>query len=147
MHYDAEILDSSIFDQLFNAFENVPNDTASVTACTIVDLLVLYDTEKIRAIGGWDENFKNSYMELDLRNRIFNNSMQQIILYTETDCPPEVKHTAASSLRRHTIEGNIAKVYDESFTNDMIHFFEKYPHENKPDFYDDYIEGKLKFSA
>lgn len=125
MHCDAEILDNSIIDRMLERYDN-PQDgekIASVAACAITDLLVLYDTEAIQKLGGWDErNFDNSYMELDLRNRIIANNFAQPIL-DNSDCPEQMSHKESSSLRDKHKEGNLFKVYSKSYERDMRNFF------------------------
>lgn len=125
MHYDAEILDPSIFDKLIDQYLLYPN-TASSTSCNITDLLVLYDTEKIKSIGGWDENLSNSYMELDLRQRIYQNNFNQPILY-ESDCPVEMSHKDASQLRNpKDSKNNLADHYKITFKKDYDYFYSKW---------------------
>lgn len=125
MHCDAEILDNSIIDMMLDRYDN-PQDgekIASVAACAVTDLLVLYDTEAIQKLDGWDErNFDNSYMELDLRNRITANNFAQPILYN-SDCPEQMSHKESSSLRDKRKEGNLFKVYSKSYERDMRNFF------------------------
>ena len=127
MHYDAQILDPNILDIMLNKYYENKEITASVCASSITDLLILFDTEKIKKIGGWDEEFQNSYMELDLRNRIFLNGLIQPIIY-DAVCPKEINHDEASKLRnKNDQENNLYKVYVKSLKNDMIKFKEKYP--------------------
>lgn len=128
MHCDAEILDNSIIDMILDRYEN-PQDgekNASICACDITDLLVLYDTETIQKLDGWDEsNFDNSYMELDLRNRILANNFSQPILYN-TVCPEQMSHKESSSLRNKNKKGNLFQVYSKSYERDMRNFFRIY---------------------
>lgn len=135
MHYDAEILDSSIFDKIIDQYL-LDSSAASSTACDITDLLVLFDTEKIKSIGGWDENLKNSYMEIDIRQRIYDSGYSQPIVYN-VDCPDEINHTDASILRRKSdFENNLSSVYQKSFIQDYTYFFQKWEERNifeKPD--------------
>jgi hypothetical protein len=127
MHYDARILDKKIFDLMLNKYYEDKNNTASVCACNITDLLILIDSDKIKKIGGWDPLFLNSYMELDLRNRIFQNGYSQHIIY-DNDCPIEIDHSNASKLREKSDkEYNLYSVYLESLKNDILRFKEKYP--------------------
>lgn len=132
MHYDAEIIDQTIFDKIIDKYLTSNNNTASVTACDITDLLVLYDTQLIKQIGGWDEGFQNSYMELDLRKRIYSNNMQQLILYNN-DCPSELLHNDASALRNPHKEGNITYIYDDTFQKDAARFYSIYTEEYTED--------------
>lgn len=116
MHCDAEILDNSIFDLRIHRYENPNEDEqiASVTACGITDLLVLFDTQTITEVNGWDDTrFDNSYMELDLRRRIIKNGFSQPILYKE-ECPVHMSHKEFSSLRSSEKKGNLIKVYTYS---------------------------------
>lgn len=128
MHCDAEILDTAIIDMILDRYEN-PQDgeqIASVCACAITDLLVLYDTERIQELNGWDEkNFDNSYMEIDLRNRIIANNFTQPILYS-SDCPKQMSHKESSSLRNKNKDGNLFEVYSKSFEKDMRNYFRIY---------------------
>lgn len=136
MHYDAEILDVSIFDKIIDQHLLQPN-CASTTACDITDLLVLYDTEKIKSIGGWDENLKNSYMELDIRERIFEAGFNQPIIYNVV-CPNEISHADASSLRNpEDADNNLTYVYKTTFREDYDYFYNKWEFKNifqKPEF-------------
>jgi hypothetical protein len=136
MHYDAEILDSSIFDKLIDMYL-LNSNVASVTACDITDLLVLFNTEKIKSINGWDENLKNSYMEIDLRQRIYDYGYCQPILYN-VDCPSEINHKDASILRnKEDYENNLTYVYDKTFKEDYEYFYKKWEYKNifeKPSF-------------
>jgi GT2 family glycosyltransferase len=134
MHYDAEIMDESIFDKVIDQYLLTPN-AASSTSCDITDLLVLYDTEKIKSIGGWDEKLKNSYMDLDLRQRIYDFGFSQPILYNVVN-PIEINHKDASSLRkREDKENNLTNVYDITFREDYEYFYTKWGHVfTKPDF-------------
>ena len=146
MHYDAEITDNSIFDKMLKCYEQNGSSVASVCACNITDLLILFNTKLIREIGGWDEHFANSFMELDLRNRIIEAGYKQPIMYPELGCPVEMIHKASSSLRNNTIEGNICIIYDETYKRDIKHYYDKYPEIEKPDYLDDWLSGRLKFS-
>jgi GT2 family glycosyltransferase len=136
MHYDAEILDASIFDKIIDQYLLNPN-AASSTACDITDLLVLFDTEKIKSIGGWDENLKNSYMELDIRERIFEAGFSQPIVYNVV-CPDEINHDAASSLRNpEDSDNNLTHIYKVTFREDYDYFYNKWAFKNifeKPDY-------------
>lgn len=136
MHYDAEILDASIFDKIIDQYLLNPN-AASSTACDITDLLVLFDTEKIKSIGGWDENLKNSYMELDIRERIYEAGLSQPIIYNVV-CPDEINHDAASSLRNpEDSDNNLTHVYKITFREDYDYFYDKWAYKNifqKPEF-------------
>lgn len=135
MHYDAEILDPSIFDKIIDQFILTPN-AASVTACDITDLLVLFDTNKIKSLGGWDENLKNSYMEIDIRQRIYDSGFSQPIIYNVV-CPEEINHEDASILRnKNDYDYNLSSVYEKTFIEDYNYFFEKWGERNifeKPD--------------
>lgn len=146
MHYDAEIVDQGIFDKLFELYEKAPEKVCSVTSTNITDLLVLYNTQKIRKLGGWDEGFSNSFMELDLRKRIGENNMLQLILYPDSPDAPQINHKNASSLRNNEVQGNIASVYDETFTKDIVRFYDKYPNEKKTQVYYDFVFKLKKFS-
>lgn len=127
MHYDAQILDSNILNIMLEKYYENKETVASVCACNITDLLILFDTEKIKKIGGWDEGFQNSYMELDLRNRIFSNGFTQPIIY-DVDCPKEIDHDEASKLRyKNDKDNNLYEIYIKSLKNDIIRFKEKYP--------------------
>jgi hypothetical protein len=145
MHYDAEITDQFIFDKMLAAYSSAPENTASITACNITDLLVLYNTKLLKRLGGWDEGFKNSYMELDLRRRIHDSGMLQPILY-DLDCPPEVLHKEASALRNPTKEGNISYIYDESFIKDATRYYAKYNEEPSEDV-KEMLSRNVKFSS
>ena len=126
MHYDAEILDPTIFDKLIDTYLLTPN-CASTTACAITDLLVLFDTEKIRSIGGWDEGLKNSYMEIDIRQRIYDANFSQPIVYQDILCPDEINHEDASSLRNpKDAENNLNHVYKQTLKEDYEYFFAKW---------------------
>jgi hypothetical protein len=146
MHYDAEITDNTIFDKMLRYYQYNTSKTASVCACNITDLLILFNTKLIREIGGWDEQFSNSFMELDLRNRIIHAGYAQPIIYPDLGCPNEMIHKASSSLRNHTIEGNICSVYDETYKHDIQRYYEKYPEVERPDYLNDWLTGKLRFS-
>lgn len=136
MHYDAEILDSTIFDKIIDQYLMNPNAAAS-TACDITDLLVLFDTEKIKQIGGWDENLKNSYMEIDLRQRIYDYGFSQPIVYNVV-CPTEINHDDASLLRNpEDSQNNLADLYKQTFREDYDYFYQKWESKNifeKPDY-------------
>jgi hypothetical protein len=136
MHYDAEILDITIFDKIIDQYLLTPN-CASSTACDITDLLVLFNTEIIKSIGGWDENLKNSYMEIDLRERIFEGGYNQPILYN-IGCPIEINHKDASILRNpEQYDYNLTYVYDKTFKEDYEYFYKKWEYKNifeKPSF-------------
>jgi hypothetical protein len=130
MHYDSEIIDENIFHKILSKYSENIDITASVAACDIVDLLALYDSLKLKKINGWDEKFLNSYMELDLRNRIYENNFIQPILYNSV-CPPEMIHNAASSLRKkNDSENNLYNTYVYSLKNDIKRFVEKYPNQS-----------------
>jgi hypothetical protein len=145
MHYDAEVLDQTIFDDILDMYK--PNtNMASVAACDLTDLLVLFDTKNIHKLGGWDEGFLNSFMELDLRNRIFDKGMTQPIVYSNI-CPDKMSHKNSSALRNNTIEGNIAKVYDESYKLDLVYYHQKYPQFVEAAVVEEYVSGKIKFTA
>lgn len=136
MHYDAEILNPVIFDKIIDQYL-LHNNAASSTACNITDLLVLFDTNKIKSIGGWDENLKNSYMEIDIRQRIYENGYCQPIVH-EIDNPIEINHKDASSLRNPTdSDNNLTELYRKTFKEDYDYFFKKWEPKNifvKPDF-------------
>lgn len=128
MHCDAEILDPSIIDMILERYENSQDGEkiASVAACSITDLLILYDTERIQELNGWDqENFDNSYMELDLRNRIHANNFTQPVLYA-VDCPKQMSHKESSSLRNKKKDGNLFEVYSKSYEKDLRNYFRIY---------------------
>ena len=127
MHYDAEILDNSIIDMILDRYEN-PQDgekIASVCACHITDLLILFDTKRIQELGGWNELFNNSYMELDLTARIVKNGMTQPIIYL-SDCPDQISHKESSSLRNKNKKGSLVKVYSKTYENDMRNYYRIY---------------------
>jgi hypothetical protein len=144
MHYDAEVIDQTIFDKMIELYENSDDTLASVTSCNITDLLVLYDTNRIRTLGGWDEHFKNSYMEMDLRIRIAQAGFVQTIMY-DLPCPPEMIHKEASALRNREKEGNISQVYDVTFINDIKRFYSKHPEQEMPDSLLPWVNGEYKF--
>ena len=127
MHCDAEILDDSIVDMMIDRYENPVGDEkiASVCACTITDLLILFDTDKIEQLGGWDEKFNNSYMEYDLRHRIISNKMSQPILY-KMDCPTQISHKESSSLRNKNKKGSLMKVYSQTYESDIRRYYSMY---------------------
>lgn len=128
MHCDAEVLDNSIIDMIIERYESPVNGEkiASVCACAITDLLILYDTQTIRKLDGWDDkNFNNSYMEIDLHNRIVASGFTQPILYN-VDCPKQMSHKESSSLRNKTKQGSLFKVYSKTYENDMRNFFRIY---------------------
>lgn len=128
MHCDAEILDNSIIDMILKRYENPQNGEkiASVCACAITDLLILYDTNLIQELNGWDEkNFNNSYMEIDLHNRIISRGFTQPILY-KSDCPKQMSHKESSSLRNKNKKGSLFKVYSKSYEQDMRNFYKIY---------------------
>jgi hypothetical protein len=130
MHYDAEVIDENIFNILISKYNENIELTASVASCDIVDLLALYDSNKLKKINGWDSEFLNSYMELDLRNRIYENNLIQPIIYNSV-CPPEIIHNNASSLRRKDdSENNLYHTYVHSLKNDIKRFVEKYPNQS-----------------
>ena len=52
MHYDAEILDSTIFDKIIDLYLLTPN-AASFTSCDITDLLLLFNTQEIIIGNGY----------------------------------------------------------------------------------------------
>jgi hypothetical protein len=137
MHYDAEILDPTIFDKIIDQ-HLLHKNSASSTACAITDLLVLFDTEKIKSIGGWDENLKNSYMELDIRQRIYESGYCQPIVYDNIVNPSEINHDDASKLRNpEDSDNNLAHVYQKTFKEDYDYFYNKWESKNifyKPDF-------------
>jgi hypothetical protein len=125
MHYDAEILDPTIFDKIIDQ-HLLHKNSASSTACSITDLLVLFDTEKIKSIGGWDENLKNSYMEIDIRQRIYESGYCQPIIHN-IDNPSEINHTDASILRNpEDSDNNLTYVYQTTFKEDYDYFFNKW---------------------
>lgn len=136
VHYDAEILDPTIFDKIIDQYLLYPN-AASSTACDITDLLVLFNTEKIKQIGGWDENLKNSYMEIDLRQRIYDYGFSQPIVYNVV-CPNEINHDDASLLRNpEDSKNNLADLYKRTFKEDYEYFYKKWESRNifeKPDY-------------
>lgn len=128
MHCDAEILDNSIIDMILHRYQNPENGEkiASVCACNITDLLILYDTKIIHLLDGWDQtNFDNSYMEIDLHNRILKNNFTQPILY-RSDCPEQISHKESSSLRNKHKKGSLFKVYSKSYERDMTNFYRIY---------------------
>lgn len=139
MHYDAQVLDNSVFDKMIDLYNTNPDKTAHVSVCEITDLLILFNTKIIKKLGGWDESFMNSYMELDLRNRIHKAGYMQPVIYPEL-CPPEMSHEDASSLRNNSVEGNIASVYNKSFKNDIMRFYSKYPDMEKPELYKEWTD-------
>jgi hypothetical protein len=136
MHYDAEILDDTIFDKIIDLYLLTPN-AASSTSCDITDLLVLFNTKKIKSIGGWDEGLKNSYMDLDLRQRIYDFNFSQPIVYNNVS-PIEINHKDASSLRNpEDRENNLTNVYDVTFREDYEYFYNKWESRKifeKPDY-------------
>lgn len=125
MHYDAEVIDHTIIDKMIETFDRDRNSIASVSACNIFDLLALYNTKLIRRLGGWDTNLKNSYMELDLHERILKNKMKHVVLESN-DCPRAMIHKDASSLRNPTKDGNIYHVYKKSYLEDIEYYHKKY---------------------
>jgi len=127
MHYDAEILDNSIIDMIINRYENPKKGEkiASVCACHITDLLILFDTKRIQELGGWNELFNNSYMELDLTARINNSGMTQPIIYL-SDCPEQISHKESSSLRNKNKKGSLVKVYSKTYESDMRNYYRIY---------------------
>jgi len=129
MHCDATILDNSIFDLLIKRYENPEPEEkiASVCACSITDLLVLFDTQAIDKLNGWNsEKFDNSFMELDLRHRILRGGFAQPIVYMKCPCPPEMSHKESSSLRDKGKEGNLFKVYSVTYEKDLRNFYAIY---------------------
>jgi hypothetical protein len=136
VHYDAEILDPTIFDKIIDQYLLYPN-AASSTACDITDLLVLFNTEKIKQVGGWDENLKNSYMEIDLRQRIYDFGFSQPIVYNVV-CPDEINHNDASLLRNpNDSQNNLADLYKQTFKEDYEYFYQKWVDRNifeKPEY-------------
>ena len=143
MHYDAQILDQSIFDTMLNTYHDTPN-AASVTSCDLTDLLVLYDVDKIQSIGGWDTIFSNSYMELDLRKRIYNSGYSQPIIYPSSVCPSCINHDEHSKLRRKNNKNeNLYQIYNKTFRKDLEYFYKKWPEETMPDTVENIIDQQL----
>ena len=140
MHYDAEILDKSIILEIVNEWKhkeiskrthgNNASNPAFVSACGLTDLLVLFDVETINDLGGWDENLKNSFMELDLMNRchMILPSIPYPILYPNvTEVKGKLIHKSASALRNREAQENIKHVYDISMPKDFEYFHKKWP--------------------
>lgn len=130
MHYDAEILDPSIFDKMLDVYDDgldhEGRPIAAVSSCSILDLLILIDSERVKFVGGWDEGLKNSYMEVDLRKRIYDAGFGNPIIYEGSECPIEMSHNDYSLLRDPEKEGNISHIYKKSLEEDFTYFYTKW---------------------
>jgi hypothetical protein len=100
-----------------------------------IDIKNSIKEDEIWQLENPDENLKNSYMELDLRQRIYNSGYSQPIVY-DMDCPIEIDHKDASKLRNpNDAKNNLSDVYKITFKEDYDYFYQKWDTVfDKPDY-------------
>jgi hypothetical protein len=146
MHYDAEIINESIILELEHEWRTQAvlkenpywqhrknlwgiDELAFIAATSIPDLLTLYNVELMKDLGGWDEGLNNSYMDLDLCERLNVLEIPHLFLHRGKDEIEGVLHhkETASQLRNPDHPDNIAAVYDTTYPRDFEYFWSKWP--------------------
>ena len=121
-HYDSEIESCLPIETMLK-----DNSNSAILSWTLVtDLLMLVDTDKVKSVGGWDELFCNSYMELDLINRLAQEGMPLKVINDTIHHGNGLLHNDASVLRSKVQAENIAKVYSETFLKDALNYYTRY---------------------
>ena len=128
-HFDSVLQKRSAVQNLLD-FNRSPN-TGIVAHCAIVDLLMLVVPEKIRHIGGWDEAFSNSWMDLDLYNRLAAAGMTVDVLHRDVVDGRGVSHLSASSARNDPV---MKKVYAASMMSDLETYYSRHGSKSDPEY-------------
>lgn len=128
-HYDSVLEDRSAVEGILN-FERADN-IAIVGHTHIVDLLMLVVPNVVRKVGGWDENFSNSWMDLDLYNRLNAAGLGHSIVNPDIAQGRGVDHSKASTARVDPILG---KVYAKTMLEDTNTYFDRYASRAHPEY-------------
>ena len=137
MHYDATVQHPDILLAMVDewrrrtrALQLRPGSerTPFVPACGVVDILILYDTEVMEDIGGWDEGFNNSWMELDMNNIAHQLCLPIPVIFPgKENIPGYLDHKDFSTLRDPDNPENIKSTYDITLPRDFEYYYRKWP--------------------
>ena len=120
-HYDSE-LESA--EPIVKMLED-DSGSALISWTNITDLLMLVDVEQVNSVSGWDESFSNSYMEIDLINRLI--EVEKTIKVVHPILEGEgLLHNNASTIRDKNQADNIAYVYGQTLLKDALLYYTRY---------------------
>lgn len=128
-HFDAVLESRSAVEDLVNF--NIGTKLAIVGHCEIVDLLMLVVPEQLRKVGGWDEAFSNSWMDLDLYNRLGQVGLGMEVIHRNMLDGKGVLHLSASSSRNDPV---IKKVYARTMMKDLDTYYSRYSSKQDPEY-------------
>lgn len=139
-HFDAVLQSRSAVENLLG-FRRDP-DCAIIGHCALVDLLMLVIPDKVRVVGGWDEAFSNSWMDLDLYNRLGPAGLRIDVIHRDIIDGRGVAHLDASSSRK---DPTIKKVYTKTMREDLDTYYSRYGSKSDPEYIRvrDYISAEF----
>ena len=82
-HFDSVLTDISAIEKILS-FPR-PQTAGLVAHCLIVDLLMLVIPKNVRTIGGWDEAYSNSCMDLDLHQRLHRSGKTLHLMHSDVE--------------------------------------------------------------
>jgi len=128
-HFDAVLESRTAVENLVNY--NRDSNCAILGHCALVDLLMLVVPSQVRKVGGWDESFSNSWMDLDLYNRLGPAGLKLDILHRDIVDGRGVAHLDASSSRK---DPTIKKEYTKTMMQDLNTYYSRYGSKDDPEY-------------
>jgi hypothetical protein len=128
-HFDSVLEKRSAVQNILDRERG--ESTAIVGHCAIVDLLMLVVPAAVRRVGGWDEKFSNSWMDLDLYNRLAGSGLAVDVLHRDAVDGRGVLHLSASSARNDPV---MKKVYAASMMDDLESYYERHGSKDDPEY-------------
>lgn len=128
-HFDAVLESRTTIENILNFSRG--STCAIVAHCAIVDLLMLVVPSNVRKIGGWDESFCNSWMDLDLYNRLGPAGLTMDILHRDIVDGRGIAHLSASSSRNDPM---IRKVYARTMREDLETYYSRHGSKDDPEY-------------
>lgn len=120
-HFDTVLQSRSAVENILSFRRDA--DCAIVGHCALVDLLMLVVPDMVRTVGGWDESFSNSWMDLDLYNRLGPAGLKIDVIHRDVVDGRGIAHLDASSSRK---DPTIKKVYTKTMREDLETYYSRY---------------------
>ena len=139
-HFDSVLTDISAIEKILS-FPR-PQTAGLVAHCLIVDLLMLVIPKNVRTIGGWDEAYSNSCMDLDLHQRLHRSGKTLHLMHSDVEQGRGVDHFNASAARK---DPAMRKVYGVTMQQDYDRYYDKYHNRSDPGYLHvcDYIKKEF----
>lgn len=120
-HYDSVLEDRSAIENILALKRD--STTGIVGHTCIVDLLMLVIPDVIRQVNGWDEAYSNSWMDLDLYQRMHVRGLGHKVVHPDIEQGRGVDHSKASSSR---VDPVLKQIYAKTMLEDTNTFYDRY---------------------